>query len=74
MQVRVDLILASLLLVGLILKLGAFMCFCICSFKLLCRFSLALTDVHVDTSTKLDRRGRINRVYPQTCQTVWAIT
>ena len=34
----------------------------------------ALTDVHMDTSTKLARRGSLNRVYPQTCQTVWAIT
>ena len=40
----------------------------------LCRFSPALTDVHMDTSTKLARRGSLNRVYPQTCQTVWAIT
>ena len=38
----------------------------------LCRFSSALTDVHMDTSTKLARRGSLNRVYPQTCQTVWA--
>ena len=40
----------------------------------LCRFSSALTDVDMDTSTKLARRGSLNRVYPQTCQTVWAIT
>ena len=38
----------------------------------LCRFSSALTDVHMDTSTKLARRGSLNRVYPQTYQTVWA--
>ena len=40
MQVRRELILASLLLLGLILK-----CFCV--------FSSTLTDVHMDTSTKL---------------------
>ena len=49
MQVRGELILASLLLVGLIIKESLYFVASNC----LCRFSSALTDVHMDTSTKL---------------------
>ena len=56
-------------------KVGGFYVFLyFVSSNYLCRFSLALTDVHMDTSNKLARRGSLNRIYPQTCQTVWAIT
>ena len=39
----------------------------------LCRFSSALTDVHMDTSTKLATFSLEEEVLTE-CQTVWAIT
>ena len=60
---------------GLLIKVGdlnAFLYFLASNY--LCRFSSALTDFNMDTSNKLARTGSLNRVYPQTCQTVWATT
>ena len=49
MQVRGELILANLLLVGAYIKVFLYFVASNC----LCRFSSTLTDVHMDTSTKL---------------------
>ena len=72
MQVGGELALASLLLVGLILK-----CFSLCfvASNRLCRFYLTLTGVDTDKLGTFCLEEEVLTEYrPQTCQTVWAIT